>query len=93
MRRENELLKKQLQKHKDEAPENEQIFIIQLKGKVVEVISLKEDLDTLSKRNYSLIDQLQKAQEEIEKVAQDIYEQTIQSQKISYRDSSFAYFC
>ena len=45
------------------------------------MISLKEELDTLSKRNYSLIDQLQKAQEEIEKATKAIDEQMIQSQK------------
>ena len=81
MRRENELLKEKLKKHKEEPPKKEQIFISQLKGKVVEVISLKEELETLSKRNYFLIDQLQKTQEEIEKATKVIDEQMIQPQK------------
>ena len=40
MRRENELLKEKLQKHKEEALEKEQIFISQLTSKLVEVTSL-----------------------------------------------------
>ena len=61
------MLKEQLKKHKEEAHEKEQFLKIRLKRKIVEV--------------FSLIKQLQKAQEEIEKATKTIDEQTIQLHK------------
>ena len=60
MKRENELLKEKLQKHKEEALEKEQFLKSRLKSEIVEEISL--------------IKQLQKSQEEIEKATKTIYE-------------------